>query len=100
MHAESAFRTGGDRTLNKPYSSRSKALFVSKRSSPGTATRKPEAKPVAFVDAATTDAGEVPFTLHLYLRMGDALQTCTRHHKRQSRNRTPKVAALCPRLGI
>ena len=34
MHAESAFRTGADRTLDKPYSSRSKALFLSKRSSP------------------------------------------------------------------
>ena len=33
LHAESAFRTGADRTLDKPYSSRSKALFVSKRSS-------------------------------------------------------------------
>jgi hypothetical protein len=27
MHAESAFRTGRDRTLNKPYSSRSKGTF-------------------------------------------------------------------------
>src|SRR5947209_4719846 len=30
LHAESAFRTGQDRTLDKPYSSRSRALFVSK----------------------------------------------------------------------
>ena len=30
LHAESAFRTGADRTLDKPYSSSSKALFSSK----------------------------------------------------------------------
>lgn len=31
-HAKSAFRTGTDRTLDKPYSSRSKALIRPKRS--------------------------------------------------------------------
>jgi integrase len=30
LHLESAFRTGADRSLDKPYSSSSKALFVSK----------------------------------------------------------------------
>jgi hypothetical protein len=35
MHPESAFRTGTDRTLTKPYSSRSKALFVFQSIKPG-----------------------------------------------------------------
>ena len=40
LHAESAFRTGADRSLDKPYSSSSKALSVSKRSSTGRSQAK------------------------------------------------------------
>jgi len=44
MHLESAFRTGTDRTLDKPYSPSSRALFSYKRSSPANPRRNHEVR--------------------------------------------------------